>query len=303
MGLMPSHIRMFIKMQKKYKFSGAACVLGNQEVWATPEDIEQYCNEAEQTFKAASQIKRHTSRLFDGDPDLSKIANDFIHAKTFFEMMGFDQYVDIDNFEYDQPALLHDMNLPLPEHVHDQFDLVVDGGTVEHIFDIAQVMENMVNMVRVDGCVMHLASFDMDHGFYGLSPCFFHDYYRANGFSDFSCYIMATDYSNVLEQYKKHRPYFEYEYGMDLSCLLSTSSSWLIFFSARKIKKLEAPLVPTQGMFEPSEGQELRQSKSFFRDHIPVFLQPILTFLRPLLRKLNRIFRCWKVRRTLLKDI
>ena len=71
-----------------------------------PEDIEQYCNEAEQTFKALSKIQRHTSRLFEGDPDLSKIANEFIHAKTFFEVMGFEQYVDIDNFEYDQQPFL-----------------------------------------------------------------------------------------------------------------------------------------------------------------------------------------------------
>lgn len=303
MGLMPSHIRMFIKMQKKYKFARSACVLGNQEIWATPEDIEQYCNEAEQTFKTPSKIQRHTSRLFDGDPDLSKIASDFIHARTFFEMMSFDDYVDIDNFEYDQPALQHDMNMPVPDKFNDRFNLVVDGGTVEHIFNIPQVMNNIVQMLKLDGCVMHLASFDMDHGFYGLSPCFFYDYYRANGFSDFSCYIMATDYSNVLEQYKKHRPYFEYDYGMDLSCLLSTSSSWLIFFAARKVKEMKYPLVPTQGMFEPSQGQELRQSKSFFRAYIPTFLQPALTFSRPFLRSLNRMFRCWKVRRALLRNI
>ena len=303
MGLMPSHIRMFIKMQKKYKFSGNVCVLGNQEIWATKEDIKHYCNEAEHTYKNVKQTKKHTSRLFKSNSDLSELANDFIHAKTFFEMMGFDKYIDVDNFKYDQPALLHDMNLPIPKSMHNQFDLVFDGGTVEHIFDISKVMENLIKMVSINGCVIHLASYDMDHGFYGLSPCFFYDFYKANGFSNFSCYIMATDYSNVLEKYKERRPYFKYEYGMDLSCLLSASSSWLIFFSAQKIKNHKVLSIPTQGMFEPSEGQNLRQSKSIFRDSIPLFLQPLLISARPLLRKLNKIFRCWKVRRSLLKDI
>lgn len=303
MGLMPSHIRMFLRMKNRYQFSGAICVLGNQEIWATPEDIERYCNEEGCASKRPASINRHTSRLFEDDPDLSKIAGGFVHARTFFEMVGFDNYVDIDQFEYDQPALRHDMNFPVPEEIDDKFDLVLDGGTVEHIFDIAQVMSNMVRMVRVGGSVMHLASFDMDHGFYGLSPCFFFDYYRANGFSDFSCYIMATDYSNVLEAFDRRRPYFEYQYGMDLSCLLSTSSSWLIFFVARKTKNMKETQLPTQGMFEPTHGQELRLSRSFFRDHIPEGLHSVLAFARPLLRKLNRTLRCWKMQRALLKEI
>jgi len=303
MGLMPSHIRMFIKMQKKHQFSGAACVLGNQEVWATPETLEKYCKEAGFKCKKPASIHGHTSRLFEGDPDLSRISKDFIHARTFFEVMGFDDYVDVDNFEYDQPALLHDMNSPVPEEVVDKFDLVLDGGTVEHIFDIKQVMGNMVRMTRVDGCVMHLASYDMDHGFYALSPCFLYDYYRSNGFSDFSCYIMATDYSNVLEDFDKKRPYFEYEYGMDLSCLLSTSSSWLIFFTARKVESMPELRIPTQGMFEPTDGKSLRQSQSSFRNYIPGWLQPLLVPVRPWLRKLNRTIRCWKMRRAMLKAI
>jgi len=300
MGLMPSHIRMLLKLHRKYRFGGRVCVLGNQEIWASAEQLGRYFTEAQCPQRAAGTLHGHTSRLFGSDPDLARLAGDFVHARVLFEMMGFDEYTDLDKFDYDRPAVVHDLNVPVPAGLRGRFGLVLDGGTTEHVFDMRTVMANVAGMVAVGGCVVHLASHDMDHGFYALNPCFFHDYYRVNGFADFACYLMATDYSDVLERYDRRRPYFEYEYGMPLDCLLQTAPSWLVFFAARKVAEVSAPQIPTQGVFAPETGASLRQPRSGFRERVPGWLQPLLAPLRPALRRLRRSIRCRAERRRLL---
>ena len=303
MGLLPSHIRLLGKLHRRYRFEGAVCALGNQEIWASQADIERYLREAGLFPCTPTEPRRHSSRLFGSSPELRALSGSFVHPQVLFQMMGLPEYVDVDKFDYDHPALMLDLNLPVPAELHGRFGLLLDGGTVEHIFDVRQVMDNVVRLTRVGGCVVHLASFDMDHGFYGLSPCFFHDFYRVNGFSDFSCFLMATDYSDILERYDKRRPYFEYEYGMALDCLLATSPSWLIFFAARKATDLPELEVPIQGVFAPEAGASLRQPRSAYRDAMPASLQTLLAPLRPMLRRLRRAHRCRRDRRTRIQLI
>lgn len=303
MGLLPSHIRLLGKLHRRYRFEGAVCSLGNQEIWASQADIERYLREAGLLPSPPTELRPHSSRLFDSSPELRTVSGSFVHPQVLFQMMGLSEYVDVDKFDYDHPALLLDLNRPVPAELHGRYGLVLDGGTVEHIFDVRGVMENVVRLTQVGGCVVHLASFDMDHGFYGLSPCFFHDFYRLNGFSDFSCFLMATDYSDILEHYDKRRPCFEYEYGMALDCLLETSASWLIFFAARKVFDLPELEVPTQGVFAPEARASPRQPRSAYRDAVPVSLQNLLAPLRPMLRRLRRGQRCRRERRTRVRLI
>ena len=72
----------------------------------------------------------------------------------------------------------------MPSELCNRFDYIIDGGTVEHIFDIAQVMKNVTKMLKVGGRVFHIDAIagQADHGFYSFSPTFFLDYYKGNGF-------------------------------------------------------------------------------------------------------------------------
>ncbi len=294
---MPSHIRLLLRLHKAYRFGGRACVLGNQDVWASVRQLERYFVQAGCTWHPPAEPAPHTSRLFRGDADLSRLARDFVHARVLFEAMGFEAYVDLDKYDYDRPAILHDLNLPVPESLCSRFGLVLDGGTVEHVFDVPAAFANTAALVQPGGCVIHLASQDMDHGFYALNPCLFHDYYRVNGFTEFRCFLMASDYRDVLEDYERPRPFFEYRYGMPLECLLETARSWLVFFVARKASTVDSPQRPTQGVFAPDEGAGMRQSSSGFRERVPAALQPLLAPLRPLLRRSHRWLRCRAQRR------
>lgn len=64
-----------------------------------------------------------------------------------------------------------------------EFDLVIDPGTSEHCFNIAQVAINLANAVKVGGFISQAIPMSMfNHGYYNLNPKWFLDFYPQNGF-------------------------------------------------------------------------------------------------------------------------
>jgi SAM-dependent methyltransferase len=60
--------------------------------------------------------------------------------------------------------------------------LVFDGGTLEHVFDVANALRTVCRFTKPGGRVVHLSPLSncVDHGFYSFSPIFFTDFYAAN---------------------------------------------------------------------------------------------------------------------------
>src|SRR2546423_3658059 len=255
MGLIPAICRTLIMLHKEVGFEGPLLTLGNQDVWADYEQLKSFFIGQECSYEHAAVIP-HTSQFLSQRPE----AKNFVHAKTFFEMMGIKEYYDIDKFEADAPCILHDLNSPIPVELEGKFGLVIDGGTMEHIFDVRQVMENIVRMCKESGWVVHLtpSSNYVDHGFYCFSPCFFYDFYQANGFGEFACYILQVNPENAYEP----SPYFKYSYGMGLNGLLDPNRQILVFFAAKKVSALERLVIPTQGIYESSPKISAAQSQT-----------------------------------------
>ncbi len=47
---------------------------------------------------------------------------------------GVDPHRLLGQFDVPRANVIHDMNMPLPDALKEQYDLVVDGGTLEHVF-------------------------------------------------------------------------------------------------------------------------------------------------------------------------
>lgn len=79
-------------------------------------------------------------------------------------------------------ALRHDLNSPLP--LDERFDLVINHGTAEHIFNIGQVFKTMHDCCQPGGLMIHESPFTgwIDHGFYSLHPTLFYDLATANNY-------------------------------------------------------------------------------------------------------------------------
>jgi hypothetical protein len=235
------------------------------------------------------------------DKQLARVAQDFVHARVFFEMLGMTRYMDLDKFDSDNPALVHDLNLQIPSELENRFGLVFDGGTTEHIFDVRQVMENIIRMVKVKGCVIHICSYQMDHGFFAFSPSFLFDFYAVNGFSHFKCFLMEVDFSNIIRTFTRKHRYLEYNYGMNHDGLLDVTKEILVFFAARKLKTSPKLVIPTQGIYEhrgnaldsPSESS----AQPLFERVVPEWMQPLASPARPMLRAVYRAYKLRQSRR------
>jgi len=80
-------------------------------------------------------------------------------------------------------ALRADLNEPLLLD-GGQFDLTVNHGTAEHVFDVRRVLETIHEWTKPGGLMLHESPFTgwIDHGFYCIQPTLYFDVSAANGY-------------------------------------------------------------------------------------------------------------------------
>ena len=93
-------------------------------------------------------------------------------ADPLFSAMGADQIVSLDASGYEDASVVFDLNGELPEHLQRRFTAVLDGGTIEHVFDVKQALLNAMQLVEVGGHLLLITptSGSSGHGFYQFSP-------------------------------------------------------------------------------------------------------------------------------------
>lgn len=109
--------------------------------------------------------------------------NDLDYARdpiAIFKELGYIHTDIIDIYQERGCELVVDLNYP---SILGSYDLVLDHGTIEHCFNIAQAAINLANAVKQNGIILqHLPMNMVNHGFYNISPTWFYDFYETNGF-------------------------------------------------------------------------------------------------------------------------
>jgi hypothetical protein len=108
-------------------------------------------------------IDRLTAEIFDrGD----RYAEPLLHA------MGASQVDSVDVSEYEGANIIADMNQPVSGDLHQRYSLVIDGGSLEHIFFFPTAIKNCMQMVEVGGHFFTINGTNnfSGHGFYQFSP-------------------------------------------------------------------------------------------------------------------------------------
>jgi SAM-dependent methyltransferase len=105
-------------------------------------------------------------------------------AESLFEHLGASETASLDASAYEDATILHDLNDPVPEHLHGRFTAVVDGGTIEHVFDVPVALANCARLLEVGGHVLHInpGNNHLGHGFYQFSPDLYWQALPALGF-------------------------------------------------------------------------------------------------------------------------
>ncbi|MBN9090491.1 MAG: hypothetical protein J0J01_26570 [Reyranella sp.] len=116
-------------------------------------------------------------------------------AEPLFKKMGAQKVTSVDAAGYEGASIIHDFNRPLPKKFSRAFDTFVDFGSIEHVFNVAQAIDNIRSIVRVHGSILivTIANGFAGHGFYQYSPEFFYSVFsERNGFGDTGVFLVDT---------------------------------------------------------------------------------------------------------------
>lgn len=91
----------------------------------------------------------------------------------------------LDYSNYENANVIADLNSDLTITLTSSYDLIIEGGTLEHVFNFPQAISNINNLLKIGGTLYFCtpANNQCGHGFYQFSPeLFYRLYNEKNGF-------------------------------------------------------------------------------------------------------------------------
>jgi len=174
------------------------------------------------------------------------VAGDGFAERFVSDLLGARSVRSLDYSDYQQADIIHDLNQPLAPELHNSFDTLIDGGTMEHIFDIRQVLANYMALVKTGGSIFILTTANnlCGHGFYQFSPeLFYRVFGPANGFETREVVLIESPLLSVEKS--RHNLYFHANNPAEVGkrIQLVNCRPTMIFVHARKTAEL--PLFAT----------------------------------------------------------
>ena len=86
--------------------------------------------------------------------------------------LGADGVDSLDVSGYEKASIIHDLNAEIPADLEGRFTMLLDVGTLEHVFDFPTAIRNCMRMVEVGGHLILVlpTNNEAGHGFYQFSP-------------------------------------------------------------------------------------------------------------------------------------
>lgn len=274
MGIAKGAVKFLLNESRQRHLGGRLLTLGRQTVFVTGPEVDAF----------ASEFGVRLVRPPETPADSSGVMSDV----ALFEAMGFDTVEALDYSDYESPDHIFDLNSPSsPTSLIDRYDVIIDGGTLEHVFHLPNALRNVIRMLKVGGRVIHLSpsSNHIDHGFYMFSPTLFWDFYSANGFSieTFQIFRYSPRHSKDPWLFSDYKP----------GCLLPVSYGGLddamygLACVVTKRAESTADRVPQQGFYVDHWAQ---QTGSGTGEATRERGQPAASSLRERLRRHQRTF-------------
>ena len=121
-------------------------------------------------------------------PDSDKICRwhgltdqiEITETASLFDAIGFTaDFFDVAKIRGSE--IVVDLNESLDLKYQNDYDLVIDTGTLEHCFNVGNAIVNMCKLVRPNGILITQAPMSkMNHGFWNFSPCAYHNFFTQN---------------------------------------------------------------------------------------------------------------------------
>jgi len=265
MGISIATFKMLCELKKDGVHAGRICQLGRQKIHFT--------------HKQAAGVLRK----FNIDFDVNLFSEDdlTITDVEMFKALGYSAVESIDVSDYQEASLHADLNVRVKKDLHRLFDVIYDGGTIEHVFNVPMVLENIHKMLKENGIVIHgtPSTNHVDHGFYMISPTLYHDYYGQNNYNIIRSYIF--EYAPKTHDRCKWKIYDNSDgKEMYFSNIWWKKNALGVWFVAKKNGDSKGIVVPQQGRYvqiwDKSKNRNIRST-----DNNGVFVEYIKKNINP----------------------
>jgi SAM-dependent methyltransferase len=279
-GISKAAGELLILEAAKRPFRGSVLGLGRQDCLCREEDLTRWARKHGVMLAQARPTSDQPRRYATSEaPTMSD------HA--FFACLGFDGIHSLDKSAFEGADILHDLNLPLPDSFGERFDLVYNGGTLEHVFHLPNALANVARVLKVGGRVVHIApaSNQIDHGFYSFSPTLLHDYYTQNNWTIRAALIFrARDFESPWTVYRYEPGVLDGLAARFHDVRMSGVTVAGLFFVVEKTPHSGSGVIPQQNAYlraweqkPPSQreprgmARTVRDAKRRFDRHVSIF--------------------------------
>ncbi len=181
MGLIHNNALALLKAKKRGTTFKKVLLIGRQQLFITPKKIKLL------------------SKQFS--IDISNFSYEYGgYSEEFFRCFFGAEIIDsLDYDDFEGSNIIHDLNFPISKEYYESYDVVIDGGTLEHVFNFPIAIGNCMNFVKKDGSlfIFNMANNHMGHGFYQFSPELFFRLFESNGFITKDIILDVHNYSGA----------------------------------------------------------------------------------------------------------
>ncbi|WP_316165413.1 hypothetical protein [Bradyrhizobium sp. SZCCHNRI2009] len=165
------------------QITGDVLMLGRQTMFFTPEHAQLLIQDAGIPIPDIDFVVDAETRLS---------SSDYISDRDFFRLLGLSKVKALDVSPYEGADIVHDLTKPIPQELERIADFILDGSTLDNVFDPATVLRNEARMLRPGGRLVAVNVASNTHGPYIIPTAhLLLDYFVTNGFSDARVYVFV----------------------------------------------------------------------------------------------------------------
>jgi len=170
MGLIAARINMLLDAKQKGVDFSHTLTLGRQRISLSRNEIKQI------------NFRYKLNLCTDCIDELLSV--DYAE-QILYKMLNINKLTALDISKYECAEIQQDLNIGIPKKLEKRYDVIIDGGSLEHIFNFPVAISNCMKMVKEGGniFIFSMANNHCGHGFYQFSPeLFFRVFQPENGF-------------------------------------------------------------------------------------------------------------------------
>lgn len=175
------------------------------------------------------------------------------YAEPFLKLLGAKITDSLDASDYEGATVIHNLNLAISNDLKSKYTLVIDGGSLEHVFNFPVAIKNCMDLIQPNGYYIGItpANNFFGHGFYQFSPeLYYRIFSPSNGFRFVKMYFYIN---------RKGGSIYEVSDPLDVHQRITMVNSYpsYLFIIAQKIEEKEVfSQMPLQSDYEHISWKE-----------------------------------------------